>query len=318
MVTDFMGLGDKSKKAQIYNIRGAGSVGTMLANSMTRFGNHTSTTSANTASFVNLLYNKHRGTPGFGDERFESDAYENLIGTSLQNSLFILAKVTVGLPISLLIVSAIAELFDEDLPEEDKLEDISQRAIDWYKTMTMIDDNGWKPINWIKEQVFPQYSILTNEKVDATAKERFASLAGQTAKELFQENIGNIIPSTSYGSLRGMLPVRAVEALAASGAYDTSKKFIMGEDEARTYAELSRATRNQQRIFDNMFASPAAPIESIANMKNLLLNYVAPKDGKDGIDTADFAYGLVNAVAGTRQGRRSVPKRYEELGGWGY
>jgi hypothetical protein len=232
--------------------------------------------------------------------------------------VLVLAKVTVSLPMTLLLVSAITELFDEDLPEEDKLEDIFQRAIDWYRTITMIDDNDWKPITWFKEYVFPQYSILTNENVDATAKERFASLAGKSAKDLFQENIGNIIPSTSYGALRGMIPVRAAEALAASGAYDTSKKFIMGEDEARTYAELSRTTSNQQRIFDNMFASPAAPIESVANMKNLLLNYIAPKDGKDGIDTLDFGWGLITAGVGSREARQNLPKRYEKLGGWGY
>ena len=318
MVTDFMGLGDKSKKAQIYNIRGAGTVGTMVANSLTRYGNHTATVSANTASFVNLLYNKHRGTPGFDDDRFTNEAVENLIGTTIQNSLFLLARITVGLPIALWITSAITELFDEDIPDEDKLDDISQRAIDWYRKYTMVDEDGWRPLIWIKEQVFPQYSVLTSDNIDATAGERYASLVGQVGKELFQENIGNIIPSVSYGALRGMLPVRSVEALSASLIYDTGKKFVLGEENSRTYGQLARASKNQNRIFENMFAAPFAPIEATANMKNLLLNYVAPKDGKEGIDFAEFSYGLLNATAGTREGRRNVPKRHAELGGWGY
>lgn len=70
-------------------------------------------------------------------------------------------------------------------------------------------------------------------------------------------------------------------------------------------------------MIKSIIASPRAPIDAVDNVANLMLNYVAPKKGKEGIDSADFLYGLYNAAVGTREGRNNLPKRYQKLGGWG-
>lgn len=333
LVTDFMGLGDKAKKAGVFNIKGGGSLAAMLVNYVTRFSNHTMTTEANRAAFVKILYHKYNKTKGFGDIDFTNDAYENIIGTTIQNSLFFLARLTVSLPILLAIISAFYDLFfDEDEPEEKMIDDILSRASRWYENIATIGKDDSKVETWLKEQTFSQYSPLTDKSIKGTATDRYAVLASRVAGDIGQEFLGNLIPSVSYGSLRGLLPVRSAEASALrqvgelawspiQKTKDIAETFgIIDEQKKKKstpYQELSKKAREQDSMIKSIIASPRAPIDAVDNVANLMLNYVAPKKGKEGIDAADFLYGLYNATVGTREGRNNLPKRYQKLGGWG-
>lgn len=124
------------------------------------------------------------------------------------------------------------------------IDDILSRAARWYENITQIGDDDSKAEAWIKEQTFPQYSPLTDKSIKGTATDRYKVLASRVAGDIGQEFLGNVIPSVSYGSLRGLLPVRAAEASALRQVGELAFSPIQKQ---KTLWKLLALLRNKRR-----------------------------------------------------------------------
>ena len=111
MVTDFMGLGDRAKKAKIYNLPRDKAITTLLLNGLTRYGNHAMTVGPNLMVNTEQLWHQTFNRDDFNDRRMRNEAIENIIGTVLQTLMFRFTQVAVLVPNLVYLGHFLASLF---------------------------------------------------------------------------------------------------------------------------------------------------------------------------------------------------------------
>jgi hypothetical protein len=322
LVTDFMGLGDKSKKAGAYNIRSKSAIVSMIVQSFTRFSNHTATVGANKGVFAEYLWNNFAARQGYASPEFTKEAIENITGTFIQNSLFIVTKlpflVAAGTYAASLLYEIVEEsFFDDDEEDEDNLESIAQRASEWATALTQFDENGFLPLQMLKEYLFPKNMNVTNENTIAEEgySGAYLDMLWRAGQDIVFDNI-DLFPNSTASSITSFIPVKSLVKSLFDAAFEAGSKFIFGEEES-DYAELQKKAFQAERFAETFIMPITEPIIAANNVKNLMLNYALPKDGYEGISTGEFLNGIVTGLLGTRNSRRSVPKRHAEQGGWG-
>jgi hypothetical protein len=322
MVTDFMGLGDKAKKAAAYNIKSKSAIVNTLIQSFTRFGNHSSTVEANRGVFSEYLFNNYMRRRGYANSEFTKDAIENIVGTTLQNSLFFLTKLPFLVPAATYAASILYEFveelfFDDDEEDEDNLESIAQRASEWATSLTQFDENGFLPLQMLKEQMFPKNMSVTNP--NTIAEEGYGGAYFEMLKkagfDIVWDTTG-VLPNSTAASLLSYIPVKSLLRLGTESAWDGITSLFIEKEESG-YGEMQRKSWLAERFTETFIMPITEPVIAANNVKNLMLNYALPKDGYEGISTGEFLNGIVTGLLGTRNSRRSVPKRHAEQGGWG-
>lgn len=315
MVADFMGMSDKAKKAGVYNLDVKRPLASLLVSGLTRFGNHKLTTNANL-----MVYGKHLFMRALNKDQYDKDitqnAVENIAGTLLQNVLYHFAKAQVMIPVFTWAAAALttffAEFFDEDEPDESKLQVINERYYDWLEAMTQVLPEQLFVFNWIKEQIFPYMSAYKN--IDEGIGSGLTETLAKATENAMWETTG-FVPM--FGAGLGMPAIESAAKVVTS--YGASA--IMGSDEEQTYkdrmAENRDKLRQAERAFGTFYSPISEPIEATKDMSAVILNYMAPKDGFDGISTQEFVYGLLSQSMGTREGKTNQARRHKEEGGWG-
>lgn len=304
MVTDFMGLGDKSKKAGVYNLDKSNAIMNTVLNGLTRHGNHSATVNANRAAFAQMFFRAKDEV----DQKMMNEGKENMIGTFIQNSLFFVVRLPVLVQLGSLFASAIYEWFDEDEPEEDKIENIVDRASEWVRALTKFDEEGNWLANILKEQIFSDYSVFTDEKLNT--EEKAPKLLKDLAKQIAADTLGSV---PAVGPLYSFLPVQSI--IDVNNDAVTRKIVGKGENSNENYMENRR---DVEKIGGSIFEAPITPYSSSFDLAALIQNRFFPKEGFDGIDDKEFVYGMSSIIAGTREAKNRVPKRHAEMGGWGY
>jgi hypothetical protein len=116
LTTDMMGLGDKSKKAEIFHWGSKSPIINSFLTGLSRFSNHLLTTSASAAGLASNLF-------GAEDSRMRRMAWENVIGTVVQNGMFPMMKWRYFIP---MMTTFFALLNPED--EDEDAEVVARRA----------------------------------------------------------------------------------------------------------------------------------------------------------------------------------------------
>ena len=314
MVSDFMGMSDKAKKAQIYNLDVKRPMLSLITSGLTRFGNHKLTTNANL-----MVYGKHLFKRATGNDRYDpnitASAVENVAGTLIQNILYHYAKAQVMVPVLTWVAAAlttfVAEFFDEDEPDESKLEVINERYYDWLEAITQATPDGLFLFNWIKEWAFPYMSAY--ESVDEGIGSGLIGTLGKATQNALWETTG-FVPA--IGATLGMPAVESVVKVV--GSYGFNQIVPPDEEEFMDKVKSDRdRLRQAERAFSTFTSPISEPYEATKDMSAVFLNYMSPKDGYDGISTQEFVYGLLSQSIGTREAKSNQSRRHKEDGGWG-
>jgi hypothetical protein len=306
MVTDFMGLGDKSKKAGIYNIDKRMPVRSLLLNGFVRHGNHSATVNANRAMYAEMFISKSFGKYDNLDKETINEGVENIAGTMIQNSMFFLFRAAAISQFGAYIASAMAEMFDDDDDE-----DIAERASRYVESLTQWNEESPWMWNILKEQLFPSYMLVNDPNFSKDGhNSAYLSLVKDVGQDVAWDAVG--ITPAGLGALFSFGPT---QALVKSASKDTATIYT-GNSEDDWY-EMKDSVRDTERM-NPLQSVLQEPYSTAINMAALLQNRFTPKDGFNGISNTEFIYGLVNQMGGTREGRGRTPKRHAEEGGWGY
>jgi hypothetical protein len=315
MVSDFMGMSDKAKKAQVYNLDVKRPISHLLVSGLTRFGNHKLTTNANLMVYGKHLFMRAINSKAY-DEKITRDAVENISGTLLQNILYHYAKAQVIVPVFTWIAAAlttfVSEFFDEDEPDESKLQVINERYYDWLQKITQYTPDGFFIANILKDQIFPYMSAYNN--IDEGIGAGLTDTLAKATQNAMWETTG-FVPV--YGAGLGLPAIESVVKVVGSYGFDK----LIGPDEEETFKDKMKRDRDKlreaERAFSTFYSPLYEPYEASRDMSAVFLNYMTPKDGYDGISTEEFVYGLFSQSAGTREGKSNQARRDKELGGWG-
>jgi hypothetical protein len=314
MVSDFMGMSDKAKKAQIYNLDVKRPMLSLITSGLTRFGNHKLTTNANL-----MVYGKHLFKRATGNDRYDpnitASAVENVAGTLIQNILYHYAKAQVMVPVltwaAAALTTFVSEFFDEDEPDESKLEVINERYYDWLEAITQATPDGLFLFNWIKEWAFPYMSAY--ESIDDGIGSGLTGTLGKATENALWETTG-FVPA--IGAALGLPAVESVVKVV--GSYGFNQIVPADEEEFMDKVKSDRdRLRQAERAFSTFTSPISEPYEATKDMSAVFLNYMSPKDGYDGISTQEFVYGLLSQSIGTREAKSNQSRRHKEDGGWG-
>jgi hypothetical protein len=316
MVSDFMGMSDKAKKAQIYNLDVKRPILSLITSGLTRFGNHKLTTNANLMVYGKHLFKRASGNKGY-DPKITASAVENVAGTLMQNILYHYAKAQVMVPVFTWVAAAlttfVAEFFDEDEPDESKLDVINERYYEWLEAITQPTEDGFALMNWAKEWIFPYMGAY--KSVDDGIGSGLTDVIGKATQNALWETTG-FVPV--IGAALGMPAIESATKVVGSYGYNQ----IVGVDEEEEFMEKVKNDRDKLREAERAFSTFTSPIsepyEAARDISAVFLNYLSPKDGYDGISTSEFVYGLLSqSPAGTREAKSNQSKRHKEEGGWG-
>lgn len=307
MVTDFMGLGDKSKKAGIYNADKRTPLVSLILNGFVRHGNHSATVNANRAMYAEMFISKAFGKYDNLDRETINEGVENIAGTMIQNSLFFAFRAAALTQLAAYVASMLVEAFGD----EDDEEDIAERAARWTDSLTQWNDDSSWMWNVLKEQLFPSYMIVNDPKFSEDGyNSAYVNLVKDIGQDVAWDAVG-ITPGTT-GTFFSFGPS---QALIKSMVQGTTEVFTGNAQE--DWYEMKDAARDAERI-NPVQSVLQEPFSTAINMAALLQNRFTPKEGLDGIDNKELIYGLINQIGGTREARGRTPKRHAEQGGWGY
>lgn len=314
MVSDFMGMSDKAKKAQIYNLDVKRPMLSLITSGLTRFGNHKLTTNANLMVYGKHLFKRATGNKGY-DPNITASAVENVAGTLIQNILYHYAKAQVMIPVltwaAAALTTFVSEFFDEDEPDESKLEVINERYYEWLEAITQATPDGLFLFNWIKEWAFPYMSAY--ESIDEGIGSGLTGTIGKATQNALWETTG-FVPS--IGAALGMPAVESVVKVV--GSYGFNQIAPVDEEDFMDKVKSDRdRLRQAERAFSTFTSPISEPYEATKDMSAVFLNYMSPKDGYDGISTQEFVYGLLSQSIGTREAKSNQSRRHKEDGGWG-
>ena len=313
MVTDFMGLGDRAKKAGLFNIETrSATIGLLLAGA-TRYGNHSMTVGANMMVNGQQIWNsKISKKDGWNDPEMVDLAIENAVGTVVQNTLFFLARAQIAVPTILWIASlAVSALGGDD---EEKEEETSERTIRWLRKLQTSDELESDGL-MSRAGRFAREQILPGE-FNVTKKEFIKKSGGYD--DALRVNLYTGVRDSMLDLISGLPGVGATLAVPIVG--DQVKSVITNTAKAAAPKDakwMDIMVDRSNGVFDPVTQPIVSPIESGRNFSGIFLNRFAPKDGRKGTDNADFIEGIYNSTIGTREGIRTYYKRAEKKGGWG-
>lgn len=310
MVTDYMGLGDRAKKAGLYNIESRSALKGMLLAGLTRYGNHSMTVGANMMVNGQQVWNsKIAKKDGWDDPRMTQLAVENALGTFIQNSLFFMARAQISVPLVLWAASAVLSAFGDDDEEE-----ISERTVRWLRKIQTSDELETEGAmsrlgRFARDQIFPsEFNVTKGDFIrksggyDDALRVNFYTAMRDSMLDLI----------TAIPGIGATLATPVVSDQAKGLITKTAEKAA--PDDAK-WMDIMVDRSND--VFDPLVQPIESPAESAENFFGIFANRLIPKEGYNGTDNADFIEGLINATIGTREGHRSYYKRAEKKGGWG-
>lgn len=306
MVTDFMGLGDKSKKAGVYNLDKTSPLASLIFNGFVRHGNHSATVNANRAMYAEIFASRIFGKTKTLDRETINEGIENIAGTMIQNSLFFVFRAAAATQFAAYVASLMAEMFDEEDEEE-----VTERAARYVESITTWNDESSWMWNILKEQLFPSFMMVSDPNFNEEGyNDAYVNLIKDVSADVAWDAVG--ITPGGFGSAFSFGPTQA--AIKTSAKTLSTAAFGNAEDD---WYEMKDAVRDSERI-NPILSNFQEPYSTGINMLALLQNRFTPKDGFDGIDNKELIYGLTNQILGTREARARTPKRHAEQGGWGY
>lgn len=317
-VSDYMGLGDRAKKSGLFNLGKRSMNAAVLMEGLTRFSSHNNTVYSNAAAYSGLLFRHAVSDMDFKmDGQMKADAYENLLGTLLQQTLYTAFKIKVLPTILLLAASTLVEAFDDDDAEDN--EEIIKRASRWLRYLTMYDKTSTGIQHFfgtiIKDVVFPQNPALLDSRTTNYQK-RFNLFAASVAANMMMESFG-FIPGISnvYSNAVGSSIIRK----SVSGALSGIAQSDMLEKQKLTkqaFSDASGSLYSPAEFYDSFSSGLMAPLSSANGVVSMFQNWLFPKRGKEGIGFEDVVYETLLAST-FRDARTNIQKRHHKLGGHG-
>ena len=272
-VSDMMGQSDVSKKSTLFQNRSDSPVWSSLWKSLTRFSNHTASTSSNMTALLPAL--KH------GDEETKQEALENIVGTLGQNVMFQFFKIHTLLPLAL----SVFYMFDGDDEEE-----ASRKAQEKANEILGTEESGpvasmFKQLAFGSEKELFQ-SFKQDEASVASAK---AEMLGKTAMEFSQA-----IPYV--GVLFGYSPISSIAKPIVNNSAEEVMSF-MSRFRDRGQIPVAQAWYERDAIGVREFnpgvvetiASATAPTSVVYDaLESGVLSYKASDAGASTIDILTY------------------------------
>jgi hypothetical protein len=313
MVTDFMGLGDRAKKAKIYNLAKNYAVTTLLINGLTRYGNHSLTVGpnlmVNTEQLLHQVFNRDH----FNDKRMRNEAIENIVGTVFQTALFRFTQTSTLVPIVVYLAHFLAGLVgggdkeDEETITAKTLQTL--RNLDVHGEMDTEDDTFMDVVSRrVRAYTLPeQFSVTKPENRDARLfgwKFKNSPILESNLTALRRSFFDTIPIVPAAGAALSVPPINS--------AVDVSAEFL-----SKRMFDENPSTFKVESLLKTPFAPVIESAEGALNNASIPLNYFAPKEGREGISFAELVEGMLVAPLGTREYRPTYYERIERKGGWG-
>lgn len=320
MVTDFMGIGDRAKKARIYNLPKNRAVETLLLSYLTRYGNHALTVGPNMMVNMDQLYKQLTGQ--YSDEQMRNEAIENVMGTLLQTLLFRFGQTQVMIPNLVWLYYSLAGMLGGDKDDEDELTATQ-------KTLQLLRD--WDVHGEVDFEDDTFINLLSRRVRAYTLPEEFAVTKRQNKNaKFFASTFRNspILEANLQAVRKSMLDTMPVVSLAGAGSALSvplvnsfvdlvSEIAMMGIRKEDDWSDISRIAFKTENIASAPVASLLESYQGAMNTISVPLNYFAPKEGKDGISLVEMLEGLLVAPLGSREYRPTYYERIKRKGGWG-
>ena len=301
-VNEQMGVSDQAKKAFPFQNLTKSPTLNALIRSISRFSNHTASTSSFASSMLPTLWSAERGADGkltVGGQRAYDDALENVVGTVIQNALFHLTKIKVLLPI---VLTGILASGDDD--KEEAAKKAQKLSNEWLSAQ---DDDFFltrflKNIFFGKEQEF----FRSEKSRDAAFASGFATLGANMLSEALP-----IAPV--HGAALGFYPVsQTVKDVFTNPLVQEAAAKISGLKSASSPWE-SKAVYIYER--DNgalqaamQLTAPTAVAYDLG--ANALLSLQAA--GTDDIGVVEVLSHAVQEIFSTREGRGKAEQVMKE------
>jgi hypothetical protein len=320
MVTDFMGIGDRAKKARIYNLPRNRAVETLLLNYVTRYGNHALTVGPNLMVNMDQLYKQLSGT--YSDKQMRNDALENVIGTVLQTLLFRFGQVQVMLPNLIYLFYGITGLLGGDKDEDE--EDATQKTLDLLRRLDVYGEPELEEDTFMTILSRRLRTYLLPQQFAATKKEnRTAKLFGWQFKHspILESNLGALRKS-ALDTLPVISYLKAGSALSVPLGNNfidlTSEISMMGlRGDNVDFSDIGRIAFKTENIASAPVLSLLESYKGVMNTASVPLNYFLPKEGMEGISATEMLEGMLVSPLGTREYRPTYYERIKNKGGWG-
>lgn len=318
MVTDYMGIGDRAKKAKIYNLPKKYALTTLLLNGLTRYGNHSLTVGPNLMVNTHQLYKQIKGD--YNDRQMRNEAIENIVGTVLQGFLYRMAQLQVAIPNLAYLYFVMAGLFG-GADDEERLGNATQRTIQFLKDIDVSgevdqEDDTFTTLlsRRLRSYAMPEQFSVTrkdNRHTKFFAWEMKNSPILDNNLNALRRSALDVLPMIPKAGSSLSVPVinTLADVFTDIAATATRKKFDQNDLDRQAYK------------FTNMAAIPTDPLwqsyKATVNTTGVVLNRFAPKEGMEGISNEEFVEGMLTPIFGSREWRREYYGRIKEKGGWG-
>jgi len=295
-VNDHMGQADQSKKAKWFQSSLSSPTAHQFLRTITRFSNHTATTSSNLTAFLPLLRDHRPENKVFRDE-----AIENISGTLIQNVLFQFVKASVAVPLLLTVAGLFrGKDWDEAARDAQEASDAMLKA--------MPEDN--LVVRNLKQVFFGTARNLYSEWKDDRAA-RYSAGAEITSKVLMEVSQG--IPTVGvlagYSSIMN-LSKPTIQKLSKEFMSVMSGGFGFGDDKIGTEYEGIDIPRYKETGVGEIsgLTAPTSVLYDILVAGNKAYNGLTEADAS-GLEMAQY---VLVQILGTREWRTAMDKELTE------